>query len=69
MTSQPEKQTIVMHMLPNIQRSKGNDKMKFVHLIECNMKNIFFEKFYTQFGGETIPIPFCEKSKLSISLD
>ena len=47
MTSQPEKQTTVMHMLPNIQKSKGNDKIKFGQLIECNMKNIFFEKFYT----------------------
>ena len=34
MTSQPEKQTIEIHILPNISRSKGNQKMKFGQLIE-----------------------------------
>ena len=43
--------------------------MKFGHLIECNMRNIFFEKSYTKCGGETSPRPFSEKLKLSISLD
>ena len=33
------------------------------------MRNIFLEKSYTECGGETIPRPFCEKSKLSISFD
>ena len=32
--------------------------MKFGHLIECNMGNIFFGKLYTKCGGETIPDPF-----------
>ena len=32
------------------------------------MKSIFHEKSYTKYGGETIPRPFCKKSKLSISL-
>ena len=31
------------HILPNISRSKGNQTMKFGQLIECNMRNIFFE--------------------------
>ena len=43
--------------------------MKFGELIEYNMRNIFVEKTYTKFGGETIPRSFSEKSKLSISLD
>ena len=43
--------------------------MKFGQLIECNMRNIFFEKSYTKSGGETNPRPFLEKLKLSISLD
>ena len=32
--------------------------MKFDHLIEHNMRNIFLEKLYTKYGGETIPKPF-----------
>ena len=44
MTSQPGKQTIAVHILPNIPKRKGNQKMKFGQLIECNMKTIFHEK-------------------------
>ena len=43
--------------------------MKYGHLIEYNMKNIFRENSYPKCGEETIPKPFSEKSKLSISLD
>ena len=69
MTSQPGKQTIALHILPNISWSKGNQTMKFGQLIEHDMKNILLKKSYTKCGGETIPRPFSEKSKLSISLD
>ena len=69
MTSQPGKQTIPIHILLNISRSKGNQKMKFGHLIECNIKSIFLEKSYTKCGGETSPRHFSEKLKLTISLD
>ena len=69
MTSQPGKQTIVIYMLPNISISKGNQTMEFGRLIECNIRNIFFEKSYTKCDGETSPRPFSEKSKLSVSLD
>ena len=34
MTSQPGQQTIVLHILSSISRSKGNQKMKFDQLIE-----------------------------------
>ena len=41
MTSQAGWQTILIHILPNILKCKGNQKMKFGQLIECNMRNIF----------------------------
>ena len=43
MTSQPGKQTIAVHILPNISRSKGDQTMKFGQYIEYNMRNIFLE--------------------------
>ena len=67
--SQPGKQRIAIHILPNISRSKDNQAIKFGQLIEYNMKNIFVEKSYTKYAGETIPRPLSKKSKLSISLD
>ena len=39
MTSQPGLQTMTIHTLPNISRSKGNQTMKFNQLIEHNMRN------------------------------
>ena len=68
MTSQSGKQTIAMHILPSISRSKGNQTMKFDQLIEYIMRNIFLEMLRT-FGRETIPRPFSKTSKLMISLD
>ena len=69
MTSQPGKQTVAIHTLPNISRSKGNQAMKFDQLIDYNMRNISLEKSYTKCDVESIPRPFSKKSKLSISLD
>ena len=69
MTSQPEKQTIAIHILFNILKSKGNKTMKFGQLIEYNVRKIFLEKSYAKCGTETIPRPFSKKSKLNISLD
>ena len=69
MTSQPGKQTVAIHVLPNVSQNKGNQTMKVGQLIEYNMRNIFLEKSYTKCGGETIPRPFSEKFKLSISLE
>ena len=54
MMSQPEKQTIGTHILPNTLRSKGNQSQ----LIEYNMRNIFLGTLYRKCGGETIPRPF-----------
>ena len=38
MAPQPGKQTIAIHILPNISRSKGNQKIKFGQLIKYNMR-------------------------------
>ena len=43
MTSQPWRQTIAVHILPNILRNKGNQEIKFGQLIEYNMRK-FFQK-------------------------
>ena len=43
---------ITIYMLPNISRSKGNQTIKFGQIIEYNMKNIFFEKSGSNYGGE-----------------
>ena len=58
-----------MHILPNILRNKGNQTIKFGQLIECNMRNVFLEKSYTKYDGETSPRLFSEKLKLSIFVD
>ena len=69
MTSQPGKQTIETHILANISRSKGNQKMKFGQLKQNDIRNIFLGKSYIKCGGETILTPFSTISKLSIYLD
>ena len=69
MTSQSSKQTIAIHILLNISRSKDNQAMKFSQLIKHKMRNIFDEKSYTKCGRENIPRPFSEKLKFSIFLD
>ena len=44
MTSQTGKQTIAIHILTNISRSKGNQTMKLGQLIEYNRRNIILQK-------------------------
>ena len=41
MTSQPGLQTVAIHILSNISESKGNEKMKFVQLMEYSTRNVF----------------------------
>ena len=62
-TSHPGQQTLVIHILYNIPRSKGNQTMKFGQLIEYNMRNISAEKSYTTFIGETIFRLFSKKTE------
>ena len=66
MMSQPGKETIAIHVLPFISRSKDNEAVKFGQLIEYNMRKILPEKSYSKYGRETSPKPF---SKKSTSLD
>ena len=60
MTSQPDQQTILIHIMPNTSRGKGNQTIKFGQLIECNMRNIFLEKSYTNVVEKLVPNPFLE---------
>ena len=69
MTSYHGKQTIAIHISTNISWSKGNQALKLGQLTEYRIRNVFLEKLYTKYGGETIPRPFYKKSKLNISLD
>ena len=69
MTSQSGKQTITIHILANISRSKGKKAMKFGQFIERNMRNIFLEKLCTKCDVKTIPRPFSKKLKSSLSMD
>ena len=68
-TPQLRKQTIAIHILLSLSRSKGNQNKKSEHLVEYNMRNSFLEKSYTKYGGESIPRHFSKVSKLSIFLD
>ena len=63
MTSQTGPETIAIHILPNISRSKGNQIMKFGQLIEYNMTSIFLEKSQKQFDGKLVPDPFIKNQK------
>ena len=57
MMSQPGKQTIAIHILPYISRSKDNQTVKFGQLIEYNIR--FFLKNGTQNVAEKlVPNPF-----------
>ena len=55
MASQTGSQIIVICILTNMSRSKGNQAMKFGLFIEYNTKS------YTRCGEESIPIPFSKK--------
>ena len=60
-------QTVEIHILPNMRRSKSNQTMEFGQLIEYYMKKILL--LCIKCGGETIPASFSVKPKLSISMD
>ena len=69
MTPQPGKQTISMHILPNISRNKGIQTMKYSQLKEYDIRNIILELYTKCVSGETSSRPFSKKSKVSISHD
>ena len=62
MTSQPGQQTIEMHILPNISRSKGNQAMKFGQVIEDN-KIFFFERHAENEPRKLVPDLFLFSKK------
>ena len=55
MTSQPGKEIITIHILPNVSIIKVSQSMKFSQLTQYNMRNIFLEKSSIKCGGETSP--------------
>ena len=65
MTSQPGyNTTIIIHTLPNISQSKGNQKIKLGKAKEHNKRNIFFQKSFRKWGKETSSrlLPLFQKS-------
>ena len=55
MTSQPGSQTITIHILTNISRSKGNYTTQFGPVIEYNKRNIFHQKSHKNEAGRLAP--------------
>ena len=53
MASQPGLQTVAIHILSSISKSKGNQTMKFGQLIEYNKRNIFLQNLCGKWGRET----------------
>ena len=57
-TLQASQQTIVIHILPNILRSKGNQTMKFDQLRKCNMKHFSLKNHKQNVVEKLVPDPF-----------
>ena len=53
MTLQPHWQAIILHILPNISESKGNQTIKHGQLIQYNNRNTFLQKSFTKWGRKT----------------
>ena len=51
--SQPDLETITIHILPNFLQSKENQGIKFGQLIEYNNRNIFLQKLRRKWGKES----------------
>ena len=56
MTPHSEKRVNATHIVPHIPRGKGSQKIKFGHLTEYNLRNIFLEKSFTKCGIKTIAV-------------
>ena len=69
MISETGKQTVTIYILLNISKSKGNQTMEIDQLTEYNIRNIFLGKSYTKYGGEAIPRPFSNLSKVNIAMN
>ena len=53
MTSQTGQKVIIIHILPNTSKSKGNWEIELGQLIKYNARNIFFQKSSTKLGRKT----------------
>ena len=58
MTSQTGQQIFTIRILSSISRGKSNQIIKFGHLIEYIIRNIFLEKSASKCGGEASAITF-----------
>ena len=56
MTPKPDKETITIHILPNVSPGKKNQTMKFGQLIEYNYRNIFSSKIIQKMRQEAGPL-------------
>ena len=63
MMSQPGEQTIAIHIMTNISRSKGNWAMTFGQLIEYNLRKIFL-KNHTQMWWRNYSQTLFQKIKI-----
>ena len=61
MTSHTGKQVIIIRILHNISRSKGNQAIKFCHLITYKVRNIFLQKSCRKRDREISPRPLKKK--------
>ena len=57
MTSQPGKQTIAIHVLPYISKSKDNQTVKYGQLIEYNMDRFFLKNRTQNLVEKLVPNP------------
>ena len=64
MSSSTGKQTITIHTLSNVLRSKGNQTMKSGQLIEYKVRNIFFKKHAEIEAKKLVPDQFFFKKVL-----
>ena len=55
MTSQLGQQTIKIHILPSISRSKSNQTLKFGQSIEYNKRNFFFKNHAQNMAERLVP--------------
>ena len=53
MTSQVGQQLFIIHLLPDISKSKGNQAINFVQLIEYNARILFLQKSYKKLDKQT----------------
>ena len=65
MTLKPGKQTITVHILPNISQSKGNKTMKSGQVLEYSKVNIFFKNHIEKEAGRLVPDLFLIWKKAS----